>query len=87
MTRWLLTGGAGYIGAHVAHDLLASGRQVTILDDLSTGLRARIPDGADFVEASVLDTDAVRHALDGVTGIIHLDAKKAVGESVEKPLL
>jgi UDP-glucose 4-epimerase len=87
MTRWLLTGGAGYIGAHVAHDLLASGRQVTILDDLSTGLRARIPDGADFVEASVLDTDAVRHALDGVTGVIHLAAKKAVGESVEKPLL
>ena len=87
MTRWLLTGGAGYIGAHVARDLLASGRQVTILDDLSTGLRARIPDGADFVEASVLDTDAVRHALDGVTGVIHLAAKKAVGESVEKPLL
>ena len=87
MTRWLLTGGAGYIGAHVARDLLASGREVTILDDLSTGLRTRIPEGADFVQASVLDTDAVRHALDGVTGVIHLAAKKAVGESVEQPLL
>ena len=87
MTRWLLTGGAGYIGAHVARDLLTTGREVTVLDDLSTGLRARIPDGADFVEASVLDTDAVRHALDGVTGVIHLAAKKAVGESVEQPLL
>lgn len=86
MTRWLLTGGAGYIGAHVARDLLASGREVTILDDLSTGLRSRIPDGAEFVEASVLDTDALRHALDGVTGVIHLAAKKAVGESVEQPL-
>ena len=87
MTRWLLTGGAGYIGAHVARDLLVTGREVTILDDLSSGLRARIPDGADFIEASVLDTDAVRHALDGVTGVIHLAAKKAVGESVDQPML
>jgi UDP-glucose 4-epimerase len=87
MTRWLLTGGAGYIGAHVARDLLASGREVTILDDLSTGLRDRVPVEATFIEASLLDTDAVRHALDGVTGVIHLAAKKAVGESVEQPLL
>jgi len=87
MTRWLLTGGAGYIGAHVARDLLVSGREVTILDDLSSGLRARIPDGADFIEASVLDTDAVRRALDGVTGVVHLAAKKAVGESVDQPML
>ncbi|MGA0067141.1 MAG: UDP-glucose 4-epimerase GalE [Candidatus Nanopelagicales bacterium] len=87
MTRWLLTGGAGYIGAHVARDLLASGREVTILDDLSTGLRDRVPVEATFIQASLLDTDAVRHALDGVTGVIHLAAKKAVGESVEQPLL
>ena len=87
MTRWLLTGGAGYIGAHVARDLLASGREVVILDDLSTGLRERIPVEATFIQASLLDTDAVRHALDGVTGVVHLAAKKAVGESVEQPLL
>ncbi|MFZ9987147.1 MAG: UDP-glucose 4-epimerase GalE [Candidatus Nanopelagicales bacterium] len=87
MTRWLLTGGAGYIGAHVARDLLASGREVTILDDLSTGLRDRVPVEATFIQASLSDTDAVRHALDGVTGVIHLAAKKAVGESVEQPLL
>ena len=89
MTTWLLTGGAGYIGAHVARDLLASGRQVVVLDDLSAGHRDRVPADAAFVEASVLDTDAVRHALTtyDVTGVIHLAAKKAVGESVEKPLL
>ena len=87
MTRWLLTGGAGYIGAHVARDLLDSGRDVTILDDLSSGLRARIPDGAGFIEASVLDTDVVRRALVGVTGVVHLAAKKAVGESVDQPML
>ena len=89
MTTWLLTGGAGYIGAHVARDLIASGRQVVVLDDLSAGHRERVPAEAAFVEASVLDTDAVRAALTtyDVTGVIHLAAKKAVGESVEKPLL
>ena len=87
MSRWLLTGGAGYIGSHVARDLLASGREVAILDDLSTGLRERVPADAELVVASVLDTDAVRRALEGVTGVVHLAAKKAVGESVEQPLL
>jgi UDP-glucose 4-epimerase len=87
MTRWLLTGGVGYIGAHVARDLIASGREVVIIDDLSTGLRDRVPDGAELVEASILDTATVRSALDGVTGVIHLAAKKAVGESVEQPML
>ena len=88
MTCWLLTGGAGYIGAHVARDLLASGRDVVILDDLSTGILDRVPAGAAFVQGSVLDADVVRAALTthSVTGVIHLAAKKAVGESVEQPL-
>ena len=85
----MLTGGAGYIGSHVARDLLASGRGVVVLDDLSTGHRDRVPADAAFVEASVLDTAAVAAALTtyDVTGVIHLAAKKAVGESVEQPLL
>ena len=89
MTTWLLTGGAGYIGAHIARDLLASGRKVVVLDDLSTGHRDRVPVDATFVHASVLDTSAVKDALtrNDVTGVIHLAAKKAVGESVEQPLL
>ena len=85
----MLTGGAGYIGSHVARDLLASGRGVVVLDDLSTGHRDRVPADAAFVEASVLDTAAVAAALTtyDVTGVIHLAAKKSVGESVEQPLL
>ena len=59
----MLTGGAGYIGSHVARDLLASGRGVVVLDDLSTGHRDRVPADAAFVEASVLDTAAVAAAL------------------------
>ncbi len=86
---WLLTGGAGYIGAHVALALRASGRDVVVLDDLSTGDPARLPADIPFAQASVLDEDAVRSSLreHRVTGIVHLAAKKAVGESVAQPLL
>lgn len=88
MSTWLLTGGAGYIGSHVMRALRDSGREVVVLDDLSTGVRARVSDDVAFVEASVLDADAVRAALIeySVDGVVHLAAKKAVGESVEQPL-
>jgi UDP-glucose 4-epimerase len=86
---WLLTGGAGYIGAHVALALRESGRGVVVVDDLSTGEADRLPDDVPLVQASVLDGAAVRSALTEhrVTGVVHLAAKKAVGESVEDPLL
>jgi UDP-glucose 4-epimerase len=85
---WLLTGGAGYIGAHIAHAFRAAGRDVVVLDDLSTGLERKVPDGVPLVRASVLDRQTVRGALreHEVTGVVHLAAKKAVGESVERPL-
>ena len=84
----LLTGGAGYIGAHVMRALADSGRDVVVLDDLSTGVARKVPDGIPLVRASVGDTAAVREALQEheVTGVVHLAAKKAVGESVERPL-
>jgi UDP-glucose 4-epimerase len=87
MTTWLLTGGAGYIGAHVLRALQASGRDVVVLDDLSTGLERKIPDGVPLVRANVADRVAVAGTLRDfdVTGVVHLAAKKAVGESVERP--
>ena len=86
---WLLTGGAGYIGAHVALALREAGREVVVLDDLSTGEPGRLPADVPLVEASVRDEPAVRAALSEhrVTGVVHLAAKKAVGESVADPLL
>jgi UDP-glucose 4-epimerase len=84
---WLLTGGAGYIGAHVLRALHSAGHDVVVLDDLSTGVRRKVAEGVPFVEASILDTDAVTAALKEhkVDGVVHLAAKKAVGESVERP--
>lgn len=87
MTTWMLTGGAGYIGAHVLRALQASGRNVVVLDDLSTGLERKVPEGVPLIQANVADRKAVADALRDfdVTGVVHLAAKKAVGESVERP--
>ena len=86
---WMLTGGAGYIGAHIVRAFDAAGLPVVVLDDLSTGFRENVPANVPFVQASVGDSEAVRAALreHGVTGVLHLAAKKSVAESVEKPLL
>lgn len=86
---WMLTGGAGYIGAHIVRAFRAIDLPVVVLDDLSTGVRENVPDDVPFVQAAVQDGDAVRAAIrdHGVTGVLHLAARKAVGESVADPLL
>lgn len=85
---WLISGGAGFIGAHVVRAMLAAGERVAVYDDLSTGDPARVPDGVPFVKGSVLDADLLRRTLPelGISGIVHLAAKKQVAESVERPL-
>lgn len=85
---WLVTGGAGYIGAHVVRHLQRSGRAVAVFDDLSSGVRAKVATDVPFIHASLSDRAAVRSALHDheITGVVHLAAKKAVGESVERPL-
>jgi UDP-glucose 4-epimerase len=84
---WLVTGGAGYIGAHVLRALRAAGLAVAVLDDLSTGQAQKVPTGVPLVRTTVLDRDGVAAALlaHDVEGVVHLAAKKAVGESVERP--
>ncbi|MGW1074702.1 UDP-glucose 4-epimerase GalE [Streptomyces sp. NPDC002537] len=86
---WLITGGAGYIGAHVARAMVDAGERVAVLDDLSTGAAERLPAECVLVRGSVLDRELLDRTLSGlgVTGVVHLAAKKQVGESVEKPLL
>ncbi|MFH8500009.1 UDP-glucose 4-epimerase GalE [Streptomyces coeruleorubidus] len=85
---WLITGGAGYIGAHVVRAMTAAGEQTVVYDDLSTGIAERVPDGVPLVVGSTLDAERLGRTLadHAVTGVVHLAAKKQVGESVEQPL-
>jgi UDP-glucose 4-epimerase len=85
---WLITGGAGYIGAHVVHTMTDAGERVVVLDDLSTGLVERLPDGVPAVRGSVLDRPLLDATLaeHQITGVVHLAALKQAGESVTQPM-
>ena len=85
MTRILVNGGAGYIGAVDVHQLLEKGYEVSILDDLSTGHRESIDSRAKFVQGSILDLDVIVDALKSCDGVMHFAGKSLVGESVLKP--
>ena len=84
---WLITGGAGYIGAHVVESTLASGREVVVLDDLSSGIAARLSSKAHLIQTSLQDKAGINRIFEDadITGVVHLAAKKRVGESVERP--
>ncbi|MFD8340080.1 UDP-glucose 4-epimerase GalE [Streptomyces solisilvae] len=85
---WLITGGAGYIGSHVVRAMAEAGESVAVLDDLSSGVRARLPEDVPLVRGSALDRELLDRTFAelNVTGVVHLAAKKQVGESVEQPL-
>ena len=89
--RVLITGGAGFIGSHLADHLLNRGDKVVLLDDLSTGRLANIDhltgsSDAEFVLGSILDADLVDNAISGVDAVFHLAAAVGVNLIVEKPL-
>ena len=82
--KLLVTGGAGYVGGVCATVLLERGHEVVILDDLSTGNRDGIPEGATFIEGDV--ATKIGDVLDSTfDGVLHFAARSLVGESVEKP--
>ncbi|MBW8750743.1 MAG: UDP-glucose 4-epimerase GalE [Propionibacteriales bacterium] len=85
---WLVTGGAGYIGAHVVRALEESDLEAVVVDDLSSGHRGFVRSGTPFVEGTILDTDLLvrtckEHAVEGV---VHLAGFKYAGVSVQRPL-
>ena len=85
---WLVTGAAGYIGAHVVARLHAAGEPVVGLDDLSSGYEERLPSGVPLVRADVADPGAVRATMvcHGVTGVMHLAGVKLAPESTRRPM-
>ncbi|MGW2647931.1 UDP-glucose 4-epimerase GalE [Streptomyces sp. NPDC001393] len=84
---WLITGGAGYIGAHVARAMAGAGERVVALDDLSAAVPARLPADVPLVQGSTLDGELLKRVFAeyDVTGVVHLAARKQVAESVAEP--
>jgi UDP-glucose 4-epimerase len=89
LSTWLVTGGAGYIGAHVVKSLLENDFKVVIVDDLSTGLARKVPQNVIFEKIDIAETNKLAQIMKSnkVEGVIHLAAKKAVGESMNNPSL
>ncbi|KWT61077.1 UDP-glucose 4-epimerase [Streptomyces albus subsp. albus] len=81
--KYLVTGGAGYVGSVVAAHLVEAGHRVTVLDDLSTGHREGVPAGTEFIEGRV--QDAARHLDASYDAVLHFAAFSQVGESVTDP--
>lgn len=81
--KYLVTGGAGYVGSVVAQHLLESGHEVVVLDNLSTGFREAVPAGASFIEGDI--RDAAKWVDPTFDAVLHFAASSQVGESVVKP--
>ena len=89
MARYLVTGGAGFIGSNIVRTLVERGEHVCVLDDLSTGCLSNLEDvrqHVTFVESSINDRDNVFEAMDGVDYCIHQAAIASVPRSVEMPV-
>jgi UDP-N-acetylglucosamine/UDP-N-acetyl-alpha-D-glucosaminouronate 4-epimerase len=90
MARYLVTGGAGFIGSHIAETLVERGDEVRVLDNLSTGKMenlAGIGGRFEFIEGDIRDLAACRRAVEGVGTVFHEAALASVARSVEDPLL
>ncbi len=89
MTTHLVTGGAGFIGSHIAEALVKRGDAVRVLDNLSTGFRRNleaISDRVELIEGDVTDAAAVARAVQGVDCVFHQAALASVPRSIERPL-
>lgn len=88
MSKFLVTGGAGFIGGHITEFLVGMGHEVVVFDDLSTGsldnLKA-VKDKIEFVRGDICDVDAINAAAKGINHILHLAAEISVTKSVEEP--
>ena len=82
----LVIGGAGYIGSHVVRALLKNDFAVTVYDNLSTGQECNLFADAQFIRGDILDFQMLRQTMsEGYDAVVHLAAKKAVGESMDNP--
>jgi len=82
----IVTGGAGFIGSHLASALLSEGYSVSVVDNLSGGKREKVPEGADFFELDINDTHALTKVMNGAQFVFHLAALPRVQYSIEHPI-
>jgi len=85
MSLYLVTGGAGFIGSHIAEALIARGDRVRVLDNISTGKLGNVPKGAEFVEADITNLEGIRPAFTSVDGVFHCAALPRVQDSIDRP--
>ena len=86
MSSYLVTGGAGFIGSHLAEALLKRGDRVRIVDNFSSGKKANVPAGAEVVEGDLADDDVAAKAVAGCEYVLHQAAVPSVPRSVKDPL-
>jgi len=87
MTKVLVTGGAGYIGANICKELLKHGYQVRVLDNFSNGLKSRLEGmNVEVIQGDILDRSVLTSTMKEIDAVIHLAAKKSVEESVKSPI-
>lgn len=85
-TKYCVTGGAGFIGTNLVEQLVATGHEVLVVDDLSAGNAERLPEGVVFHKLSILDTEAVAKAMAGCSVVVHLAALPRVQFSIDEPM-
>src|SRR3989344_4589014 len=85
MTKYIVTGGAGFIGSHIADALIESGDAVLIIDDLSTGKEKNINPKAEFHRVDIRDLEKIKPFFKGVDGIFHLAALARIQPSFDNP--
>ena len=89
MEKYLVTGGAGFIGSHIVETLLSEGHFVRVLDDFDTGSRqnlSRLSGDLEILEGTIVDRERVRKAVDGIDYVFHEAARGSVPRSVADPL-
>jgi nucleoside-diphosphate-sugar epimerase len=89
MSTYLVTGGAGFIGSHLAETLVTEGHDVRVIDNLSTGKRENMQafeTGITYIEGDIRDMDTVERAVDGVEYVLHQAALASVPRSIEDPV-
>ncbi|MBI5655071.1 NAD-dependent epimerase/dehydratase family protein [Candidatus Uhrbacteria bacterium] len=86
MAKYLVTGGAGFIGSNLVDKLIEAGHEVRVLDIFVTGKRENLNPKAQLFELDFTDLEAIRPAFEGVDGVFHLGARPSVPYSVEHPV-